>query len=149
MSGIVDGAPESRLEEKTLGILLKLFPGRPILCQDKGLPGTPDFSIDFQDFKLAVFVDGNFFHGQRKMEKLGLKKAALGETEKAFFWLKKSEANKKRDRAANAALRRLGVPSVRVLEKGLGGKDPEGYVSRTIAFSMLNFFKKNLRKNKV
>ncbi len=146
MENIVTGTPESRLEEKTLEILVKLFPGTRVLCQDKSMPGTPDFSLDFNDYKMAVFVDGDFFHGQKKMERLGLKMTALGETEKAFFWLNKSEKNKRRDKSANAALRKLGIPSVRILERGLRGKDPEGYVSRTMAYALLNFFKKNMNK---
>jgi DNA mismatch endonuclease, patch repair protein len=61
------------------------------------LPGRPD--IVFFDCKLAVFVDGDFWHGRgfsnwcRKLDK---------------FWFKKIETNIKRDRRNDRRLRAQG-----------------------------------------
>src|SRR5438105_7307144 len=61
------------------------------------LPGTPD--IVFARLRVAVFVDGDFWHGYRfPIWKTGL----------SHFWSVKIEKNRARDRKNFAKLRRLG-----------------------------------------
>lgn len=65
---------------------------------DKGVPGTPDFT--FRGVKLAVFVDSEFWHGKdwdKKKEEFRSKRE---------FWLPKIERNIKRDEEVNLVLRR-------------------------------------------
>lgn len=70
------------------------------------LPGTPDFA--FPNRKLAVFVDGCFWHGCAKH-------ATFPATRRAF-WLKKFATNKARDRRVNRELRQLGWRVLRIWE---------------------------------
>ncbi len=60
------------------------------------LPGTPD--IVFKKYRLAIFVDGEFWHGYNWEER---KKKIKTNRE---FWLPKIEKNMERDRIANAKL---------------------------------------------
>ena len=68
------------------------------------LPGTPDFRIEGR--RAAVFVHGCFWHGHA-----GCRRARLPRTRRAF-WSAKIARNRARDRAAAAALRRLGYTVV-------------------------------------
>ncbi len=66
----------------------------------KKLPGKPDVSI--QKYKLAIFIDGEFWHGYNWPErKLKLK------TNKDF-WIPKIERNMQRDREVNSQFEDLG-----------------------------------------
>jgi len=67
---------------------------------DKTIFGTPDLS--FRKYKIAVFVDGEFFHGK---DWEILKKRL--ETNKEF-WHKKIERNIQRDQNVNEVLHSLG-----------------------------------------
>ena|ERR1700722_20214093 len=67
------------------------------------LPGTPD--IVFVRQGVAVFVDGDFWHGYRFPRWEG----SLSE-----FWASKIQKNRKRDRRNFAKLRRLGWRVVRI-----------------------------------
>lgn len=69
------------------------------------LPGRPDFVL--RDVRVAIFVDGDFWHGWR-FEKWRLK---LSEA-----WENKISENRRRDSRAHAALRRRGWKVVRVWE---------------------------------
>ena len=69
----------------------------------RGLPGTPD--IVFPRLKVAVFVDGDFWHGYR----FPAWKHTL-----APAWQAKIEGNRARDRRVHAKLRRWGWVVVRV-----------------------------------
>jgi len=73
------------------------------------LPGTPDFT--FPKKRLAIFVDGCFWHGCPKH-------ATLPATRRVF-WLKKFTANKARDRRVNRDLRKLGWRVIRIWEHSL------------------------------
>ena len=55
----------------------------------KGLPGSPDIAI--LRYRVAVFCDGEFFHGYRWEEK----KQRLGRNRE--YWIKKIERNIARD----------------------------------------------------
>lgn len=77
------------------------------------IPGRPDFS--FLKQRVAVFVDGCFWHGCPKCFRLPKQNRA--------FWQMKIEGNRKRDRAVNGRLRRLGWKVLRIRECQL--KKPE------------------------
>jgi DNA mismatch endonuclease (patch repair protein) len=82
------------------------------------IPGRPDFS--FRNQKVAVFVDGCFWHGCPRCFRLPRQNRA--------FWKPKIEGNRKRDRSVNGRLRRLGWKVVRIRECQL--KDSDRVVSR-------------------
>ncbi len=76
----------------------------------RGLPGQPD--IVFPSAKVAVFCDGDFWHGRNwpvLREKL-LRRA------NASYWTAKIEANMRRDLAHVEALRQLGWHTIRLWE---------------------------------
>ncbi len=64
------------------------------------LPGTPD--IVFKKYRLAIFVDGEFWHGYNWEER---KKKIKTNRE---FWLPKIEKNMERDKIATAKLEAAG-----------------------------------------
>ena len=68
-----------------------------------GLPGKPD--IVFASARVAVFVDGDFWHGYRFPSWAPSLKP---------FWREKIEKNRSRDRRNFALLRRMGWTVVRV-----------------------------------
>jgi len=63
----------------------------------KQLPGRPDVSI--KKYKLAVFIDGEFWHGYNWNER----KDKLKSNRK--FWIPKIERNMQRDREVNQQLK--------------------------------------------
>lgn len=85
-------------EERLAAALSEL--GLRFTQHDATLPGTPDFL--FSSRRLAVFVDGDFWHGRTWF--------ARGEAPVAnrAFWVRKFEINRRRDRRVDKALRRLG-----------------------------------------
>lgn len=74
------------------------------------LPGRPD--VVFRGARVAIFVDGDFWHGRYWRER----RARLSAGANAGYWLEKIEANRARDRRHSAALRRRGWHVVRVWE---------------------------------
>src|SRR4051794_31525917 len=68
------------------------------------LPGTPDIAI--ANGKIAVFVDGCFWHGCPQH-------GTMPKTNRTF-WRKKIIRNRERDAEVDAALRNLGWIAVRV-----------------------------------
>jgi len=83
------------------------------------LPGTPDFCWPKQ--KLAVFVDGCFWHGCAHCNKAS--------KSNVDYWKAKVTANKRRDARVTAALRRRGWTVIRIWECRLA-KDPGQCVAR-------------------
>ena len=81
--------------------------------------GKPDFV--FPALRLAVFVDGCFWHGCPRH-------ATKPKTNRAF-WLRKLGRNKERDRQVNRELRKRGWRVVRVWECALA-KNPEACARR-------------------
>ena len=75
----------------------------------KGATGKPD--IAFVSRKIAVFVDGTFWHGYDFKHR----KAKLPET----YWLPKIQANIDRDKKVNRMLRKEGWNVVRIWEHEL------------------------------
>ncbi|HEY0908180.1 MAG TPA: very short patch repair endonuclease [Candidatus Paceibacterota bacterium] len=85
------------------------------------IPGSPD--IVFVQRRLAVFVDGDFWHGYK------LRKGQSKLSKK--YWLPKIQANMRRDIRNNRALRRMGWKVVRIWEHDLK-KRPERVLGRIL-----------------
>ena len=77
------------------------------------LPGKPD--IVFRRQKVAVFVDGDFWHG-RDWERLQTK---LSRGANADYWVRKIEYNRKRARKCGEELAQQGWHVVRVWESAV------------------------------
>ena len=75
----------------------------------RDLPGRPDFVFDRE--KVAVFVDGCFWHGCPRCYRRP--------QSSRIYWDAKIAANKRRDRLAAARLRRMGWSAIRVWEHSL------------------------------
>jgi DNA mismatch endonuclease, patch repair protein len=82
--------------------------------------GKPDFV--FPKFKLAVFVDGCFWHG--------CPKHATKPANNRAFWQRKLAGNKKRDALVTRTLRRAGWRVLRVWEHELAKKNEAQLVRR-------------------
>jgi DNA mismatch endonuclease Vsr len=76
----------------------------------RGLPGTPD--IVFWAVQLAIFVDGDFWHG-RSWDILRNQLACRANSE---YWIAKISANRVRDTAQNIALANMGWKVLRLWE---------------------------------
>lgn len=72
----------------------------------KDLPGRPDLTIE--KYKLAVFVDGDFWHGFDWTERKP--KSNQG------FWIPKIERNMQRDQQVNQQLHEMGYTVMRFWE---------------------------------
>jgi DNA mismatch endonuclease (patch repair protein) len=77
--------------------------------QQAGLPGKPDFF--FPSAKLAVFVDGCFWHGCTKCGHIPKKNTS--------FWSAKIERNRNRHRKVGRLLNRHGIGAIRFWEHQL------------------------------
>ncbi len=88
------------------------------------LKGKPD--IVFNKYKTVVFVDGEFWHGHNWAQKKKKIKA------NRKYWIKKIEANMKRDAANTKQLHDLGYTVVRFWEQEVK-KDLTGCVKKTVA----------------
>ena len=76
--------------------------------RNQAVLGKPDFV--FPKKKIALFVDGCFWHGCPKPKHSNMPK------NNQEFWAKKLQANKDRDKFVNRELRKLGWSVVRVWE---------------------------------
>ena len=80
----------------------------------RDLPGCPD--IVFPRQRLAVFVDGDFWHG-RQWQNRGLASLATQFSEhKAAYWVPKIGRNVERDKETNAKLESMGWRVLRFWE---------------------------------
>ena len=84
----------------------------------KDLPGTPDFV--FRKARIAIFVDGDFWHGWR----FPVWRDKLSEK-----WEAKIEATRSRDRRNHRQLRRMGWKVIRIWEHQIE-RDITGRVRR-------------------
>lgn len=75
----------------------------------KKLPGSPDIAI--LRFRIAVFVDGEFWHGENWEER----KAKLKHNRE--YWIEKIEENIARDKRVDAQLKELGWIPIHFWEK--------------------------------
>lgn len=92
---------------------------------DKTLPGKPDISV--KKHKLAIFIDGEFWHGHNWEEKKGKIKANTA------YWIPKIERNMQRDVQATLDLEKMGYTVFRFWEKQVK-KDLEGCVSEILNY---------------
>ena len=76
---------------------------------NKKLPGKPDVSI--QKYKLAIFIDGEFWHGYNWDERKDNIKSNRA------FWVPKIERNMQRDRQVNRELNQMGYTVFRFWER--------------------------------
>lgn len=81
--------------------------------------GRPDFV--FPKLKLAIFIDGDFWHGHPTRSRIPATRRE--------FWLKKIASNRARDRLVSRTLQARGWRVVRIWEFALGRK----YQRRTVA----------------
>lgn len=88
----------------------------------KELPGTPD--IVFPRAKVAVFVDGDFWHGYRF--------PAWRYTIKEF-WQNKIQINRDRDRRNFRRLRSMGWGVIRVWKHEIK-HNPDGVISKIMGY---------------
>jgi len=111
-----------RGNKATESALAKLFRRHHITGWRRNQPvfGKPDFV--FPKLKLAIFVDGCFWHCCPKH-------ATKPKTNRAF-WQRKLSANQKRDRVVTRTLRRTGWRVVRVWEHELAGKNERRLMQR-------------------
>ena len=95
--------------------LIRIFRAHGITGWRRGskLPGKPDFV--FPKLRLAVFVDGCFWHC--------CPRHATWPKTRAVFWRKKILRNKTRDREVNMLLRSKGWTIIRVWEHELAKKN--------------------------
>jgi DNA mismatch endonuclease (patch repair protein) len=77
------------------------------------LPGVPD--VVFENARLIVFVDGDFWHGKNWRER----KAKLRRGHNADYWINKIERNMSRDLDWNRKLRAAGWAVLRVWESDI------------------------------
>jgi DNA mismatch endonuclease, patch repair protein len=74
-------------------------------CNDRSLPGSPD--IVLSRHRVAIFVDGNFWHGWR---------LPAWEHKLSDFWRNKLRANRARDQRNFRRLKRRGWKVCRIWE---------------------------------
>lgn len=93
---------------------------------DKALVGRPD--IVFPKHRVAVFCDGDFWHGRQWRRLSG--KLRVGSN--ASYWAPKIRTNILRDRRHNGALARAGWHVVRLWETDILN-DPQGCTAQVVA----------------
>ena len=98
-------APERRLGE----LLRLMYPAETLVEHPAGLPGKPDWYLPA--LRLVLFSDGCFFHKCPRHFVMPEKNRD--------YWEPKLARNRARDRAANAALKALGLLPVRIWEHDL------------------------------
>jgi DNA mismatch endonuclease Vsr len=91
------------------------------------LSGTPDLA--FLQSRVAVFVDGDFWHGRLLTERGPEALRSSLQTPKSEWWVSKLTANVARDRRADAALFASGWTVIRLWERDVKG-DPIGCADR-------------------
>jgi DNA mismatch endonuclease (patch repair protein) len=87
------------------------------------LPGRPD--IVLAGLRVAIFVHGCFWHRHRCAAGKSFPKT------QRVYWLAKFEANRRRDRAATRALRRLGWRPIVLWECQIENEDKLAVLLRT------------------
>jgi DNA mismatch endonuclease, patch repair protein len=99
----------NRSTERTFAALLRRFRVSGWTLHSSDVPGKPDFY--FSKRRIAVFVDGCFWHGCPRCFK--------SPRQNASFWAAKIERNRKRDRKVTGTLRRERIKVIRIWEHDL------------------------------
>lgn len=94
----------NRTTEKRLRAHLVRAGIRGWKVQPSGLTGAPDFA--FFEHRLAVFVDGAFWHGSPEFTRFPKSRVS--------FWREKIERNRQRDQGVNRTLRQSGWSVLRL-----------------------------------
>lgn len=101
---------------KSKGTSIELLMGKALWAKgirfrknNKDVYGRPDFSI--KKYKLAIFVDGEFWHGKDWHDRKKDHKTNIE------FWIHKIEKNIARDELVNTTLRNSGWTVLRFWEK--------------------------------
>jgi DNA mismatch endonuclease, patch repair protein len=81
----------------------------------KSLPGTPD--IVFPNKRVAIFVDGDFWHGRLEREEGFEKLKQSLNANNARFWIEKIKSNIRRDDRVNRELEACGYRVLRFWER--------------------------------
>lgn len=92
---------------------------------DKTLPGKPDIVI--KKYRLAIFVDGEFWHGKDWERKKGQIKSNRA------FWIPKIERNIQKDQMANEQLRDMGYTVFRFWSEEIK-KNRDACVNQVLLF---------------
>lgn len=87
----------------------------------KDLPGKPD--IVFTKAKVAVFIDGDFWHGYR---------FPSWEHKVSDFWKTKISKNRERDRKNHRKLRKMGWKVIRLWKHNIK-RDLEGCIAKIVS----------------
>jgi DNA mismatch endonuclease, patch repair protein len=111
-----DTAPEVALRRALYGAGIRGW-----RCHWKKAPGTPDIAWPRQ--RVAVFVDGAFWHGHPSRHKPG---------RSGRYWDEKIARNVERDRRVDSDLERMGWTVLRLWDFEVA-KDLDGSVSRVMA----------------
>jgi DNA mismatch endonuclease, patch repair protein len=90
------------------------------------LPGKPDIALVGR--KLAIFCDGDFWHGHD----WPTRRERLRRGSNATYWIAKIERNVQRDREVDQALRELGWTVLRLWESEVRA-DPAAAAERVVA----------------
>ena len=110
----------TNIELRLLGCVRPLWKIERYRRNAKNVPGKPD--IVFPRSKIAVFADGDFWHGRNyERESRGYKK----------FWRNKIAINIERDTKVNKRLRKEGWKVLRFWKTGIL-KDPEKCAQKII-----------------
>jgi DNA mismatch endonuclease, patch repair protein len=112
----------SRGNKDTELVLARLFRQNKITGWRRhiSLPGKPDFA--FRKQRLAIFVDGCFWHGCPKHGRQPKSNRS--------FWHRKFSTNKRRDKIVNQSLKRAGWRVLRIWEHELVRKNEAQTIRR-------------------
>lgn len=94
------------------------------------IPGSPDIAIT--KYKIAVFVDGEFWHGENWEER----KTKLKSNKE--YWIEKIEENMARDKRNDELLQAMGWTPIHFWEKEIK-KDLERCVHKVIDIVQIRF----------
>ena len=108
---------EGKVEDALKGARIRGWKKHP-----KGISGRPDFY--FPNAKLAVFVDGCFWHACPRCGRL-----PSSNTE---YWTLKIDSNRRRDNRIRGQLRRQGFHVMRIWEHELKGRSWLGRLERMV-----------------
>lgn len=92
----------------------------------RDLPGKPD--VVFRGVRLAVFCDGDFWHGRNWDER----RRKLAQGSNAGYWVAKIERNRQRDREHDRALQAEGWTVLRYWETDILA-DPQAIAEEILA----------------